>query len=84
MSRRAEASSLQRLDLRGLEPPEPMRRALEAVEALRSGEALQIITDREPMLLDRELDRRGHAHATESDPDGFRTTITCGGKGLPT
>jgi len=70
----------QRLDLRGLDPPEPMRRALEAVEALKSGEALQIITDREPMLLYRELDRRGHVHAHESDKEGFRTTVRRGGK----
>lgn len=81
MSQLTEAPSLQRLDLRGLDPPEPMRRALEAVEALRSGKALQIITDREPLLLYRELDRRGHSHVTESDPDGFRTTISRGGKG---
>jgi uncharacterized protein (DUF2249 family) len=77
----AETSSLQRLDLRGLDPPEPMRRALEAVEALSSGEVLRIITDREPLLLYRELDRRGHAHATQSDPDGFQTTIRRGAEG---
>lgn len=75
MSQLADAPYLQRLDLRGLDPPEPMRRALEAVEALKSGEVLQIITDREPLLLYRELDRRGHSHVSESDPGGFRTTI---------
>lgn len=80
MSRPAETPSIQRLDLRGLDPPEPMRRVLEAVEALNSGEALQIITDREPMLLYRELDRRGHVHVKESDPEGFRTTIHRGGR----
>jgi uncharacterized protein (DUF2249 family) len=80
MNRHAEAPSLQRLDLRGLDPPEPMHRALEAVEALRSGEAVQVITDREPLLLFRELDRRGHSHTTESGPEGFRTTMRHGGK----
>ncbi len=80
MNQLAETPSLQRLDLRGLDPPEPMRRALEAVEALKSGETLQIITDREPLLLYRELDRRGHSHASESDPEGFRTTIGRSGK----
>lgn len=64
-----------RLDLRGLDPPEPMVRALDAVEALGHGETVQIITDREPLLLYRELDRRGHAYAHESDKDGFRTTV---------
>jgi uncharacterized protein (DUF2249 family) len=80
MNRLAENPAVQRLDLRGLDPPEPMRRALEAVEALESGEALQIVTDREPLLLYRELDRRGHSHVNESDPEGFRTTIRRGGK----
>jgi uncharacterized protein (DUF2249 family) len=68
------------LDLRGLDPPEPMRRALEAVEALKSGDILQITTDREPLLLHRELDRRGHFHVSESDAEGFRTTIRRSGK----
>jgi uncharacterized protein (DUF2249 family) len=76
----AETPAVQRLDLRGLDPPDPMRRALEAVEALKSGETVQIITDREPLLLDRELDRRGPSHVSESDPQGFRTTIRRGGK----
>ncbi len=75
MSQLAETPSLQRLDLRGLDPPEPMRQTLEAVEALKSGEVLQIITDREPLLLYRELDRRGHSHVGEIDLEGFRTTI---------
>ena len=80
MSQQAEALPVQPLDLRGLDPPEPMRRALEAVEALSSGEALQIITDREPLLLYRELSRRRHPYITESGPDGFRTTIRSGGR----
>ncbi len=80
MNQIAKTPSRQRLDLRGLDPPEPMRRALEAVEALESGEVLHIITDREPLLLYRELDRRGHSHLSESDPEGFRTTIRRSGK----
>ena len=65
----------QRLDLRGLDPPEPMRRALEAAEALATGEALEIVTDREPLLLYRELGRRGHSYVAERRPEGFFTTI---------
>jgi uncharacterized protein (DUF2249 family) len=63
------------LDLRNLDPPEPMRRALEAVEALAGGDLLEILTDREPMLLQRELDRRGHRYVTNAAADGFATTI---------
>ena len=67
---------LQPLDLRGLDPPEPMRRALEAVEGLTAGEAIEIVTDREPLLLYRELARRGHSYVAESRSDGFLTTIS--------
>lgn len=63
------------LDLRGLEPPEPMRRALEAVEALAAGDAIQIVTDREPMLLQRELERRGHSYVTGGAGQAITTTI---------
>ncbi len=64
-----------RLDLRGLEPPEPMRRALEAIEALNPGDTLEIFTDREPMLLQRELGRRKHAFSSKLSADGCLTAI---------
>jgi uncharacterized protein (DUF2249 family) len=67
------------LDLRGLDPPEPMRRALEAVEALGPGEAVEVVTDREPLLLHRELVRRQHPYVFEPRFDGFRTTVRRGG-----
>ncbi len=68
----------QRLDLRGLDPPEPMRRALEAVEALVPGTALEIVTDREPMLLHRELGRRHHVYVSDMRTDGCHTVIRRG------
>lgn len=64
-----------RLDLRGLEPPEPMRRALEAVESLEPDAALEIITDREPLLFQRELGRRRHTYVSEVQGDGCHTVI---------
>ena len=64
-----------RLDLRGLEPPEPMRRALEAIEALCPGDTLEIFTDREPMLLQRELGRRRHVFISKLSVDGCLTSI---------
>lgn len=63
------------LDLRELEPPEPMRRALEAVEVLCASDVLEILTDREPMLLHRELARRGHRYVTAGGDGNFTTTI---------
>ncbi|MCC6610691.1 MAG: DUF2249 domain-containing protein [Burkholderiales bacterium] len=66
------------LDVRGLLPPEPMQRALEAVETLKAGESLQVLTDREPTLLYQELKRRSHAYTSESSGEGYRTTIRRG------
>lgn len=47
------------LDNRGLPPPEPMVRILDAVEALRAEDELRVLMDREPLLLYPELERRG-------------------------
>ncbi len=70
--------STMRLDLRDLDPPEPMRRALEAVETLDVVGLLEILTDREPMLLQRELERRGYRYVTNGSGQGFTTTIRRG------
>jgi len=78
MSTEAEAGPAQRLDLRGLEPPEPMRLALDAVERLDKGETVEIVTDREPMLLHRELGRRGHGFATRNVDGDCLTVIRRG------
>lgn len=67
--------STTRLDLRELAPPEPMRRALEAVEKLGPNDLLETVTDREPMLQQRELARRGHRFITSGSGDVFTTTI---------
>jgi uncharacterized protein (DUF2249 family) len=75
-----ESGPAQRLDLRGLDPPEPMRRALEAVEALGAGEAVELLTDREPLLLHRELGMRRYDYFYEACPQGFLTTVRCAGE----
>lgn len=58
------------LDNRGLLPPEPMIRILEALEHLKPGEVLEAINEREPMFLYPELEKRGAAIRTEKRPDG--------------
>lgn len=66
------------LDLRGLDPPEPMRRALEAIEGLDPSSTLEIVTDREPFLLHRELGRRHYDYVKEIRRDGCHTTVSRG------
>jgi uncharacterized protein (DUF2249 family) len=64
------------VDARGLEPPEPMVRVLEALEHLPHGRSLRVLTDRPPLHLYPLLEQRGFSGQTERLPDGtFRTTI---------
>lgn len=49
------------IDNRGLQPPEPMVRILEAIAALGPEDELHALMDREPLLLYAELERRGFA-----------------------
>lgn len=59
-----------KLDNRGLEPPQPMMRTLEALEKLDTGETLSIINDRRPMFLYEQLDELGYKHETTEQNDG--------------
>lgn len=68
-----------RLDNRGLLPPEPMIRILEALEQLATGEVLEAINEREPMFLYPELQARGAAIQVSKQPDGVRLLIRQGG-----
>lgn len=58
------------IDARGLEPPMPLVRILEAVATMPAESAVLARTDRQPMLLLDELPRRGFAGASEPAPDG--------------
>jgi len=62
------------VDARGLEPPEPMVRVLEAVAALPTGATLRAHTDRRPLHLLDELTARGFVHRTEQQADGSFVT----------
>ncbi|WP_066294495.1 DUF2249 domain-containing protein [Bacillus sp. FJAT-29937] len=65
------------LDNRGLEPPKPMMRTLEALEGLKPGEKLSIINDRRPMFLYEQLEERGLKYETTPNEDGsFLIEIT--------
>ncbi|MFI4939608.1 MAG: DUF2249 domain-containing protein [Burkholderiales bacterium] len=58
-----------KLDVCGLEPPEPLERALDALMTLRSGQRLCMLIDREPHPLYRILARNGFVHQTRIRPD---------------
>lgn len=58
------------LDVRGLEPPEPMVRVLESLERLAAGGELVVLHDRRPMFLYPQLDERGFAHETDTPQPG--------------
>ena len=52
------------IDLRGLEPPEPMERVLTALSTLPNGQRLVILMPRKPVPLYKILDRNGYSHST--------------------
>lgn len=62
------------IDARGLEPPMPLVRILEALETLPPETVVIARTDRCPLLLLEELPRRGFAGETEETPDGSYLT----------
>ena len=68
------------MDNRDLEPPEPMVRALEGVEALAPGQTIAVLLPREPVFLLEELQARGHEWRGGFEPEGhYRAVIRAGG-----
>lgn len=64
------------LDNRGLEPPVPMVRTLEAYERLAPGGRLVIHNDRVPVYLLPQLEARGASFEVDERPGGdARVTI---------
>jgi uncharacterized protein (DUF2249 family) len=64
------------VDARGLEPPQPMVKILEALVALPAGAELRAWTDRRPMHLYAQLEERGFGATTEEQPNAsFLTHI---------
>lgn len=59
------------LDVRGLEPPQPMQRVLEEIERLRPGAELEVRHDRRPVFLYPQLDERGFVHETDEPEPGL-------------
>jgi len=70
-AQRAAAAQAQaaELDVRGLEPPEPMTRILDALARAR-GKPLRVLIHREPFPLYELLDENGRRHRTVARGDG--------------
>jgi uncharacterized protein (DUF2249 family) len=65
------------VDARGLEPPQPLVKILEAVTILPEGARLRARTDRRPMHLYPRLEERGFVAETKEESDGsFITHIS--------
>ncbi len=67
----ASSSGHQVLDVRGLEPPQPMARVLEMIDRLGPGARLEVHHDRRPIFLYPLLDDRGFRHATDEPEPGL-------------
>lgn len=59
------------LDVRGLEPPQPMVQILERLEALEPGGVLTVLHERRPVFLYPQLDARGFRHETDEPEPGL-------------
>ncbi|MGH8291858.1 MAG: DUF2249 domain-containing protein [Gammaproteobacteria bacterium] len=63
------------LDNRGLQPPEPLVRILDALEHLAPGAVMEAINERDPVFLYPELEARGALIHTDKQADGVRLLI---------
>lgn len=58
------------IDARGLEPPQPLIKTLEAAAALPAGVTLRVHTSWRPALLYAELETRGFVSESAEQADG--------------
>ncbi len=65
------------VDLRGLEPPEPLQRILEALPAA-TNEPLRFLLSREPLPLYGILKRDGFRYSVHREEAGVRLVIVRG------
>jgi uncharacterized protein (DUF2249 family) len=63
------------INVRGLQPPEPLERTLAALEVLDQGCALVQVNERVPALLIPILEERGYTYAIGEDRRGVIVTI---------
>lgn len=71
------STNLQRMDLRGLAPPEPMQRILDALADLRLGQRLVALTPFRPLPLLPILDAWGYVYRIHDLPAGQACIAIC-------
>jgi uncharacterized protein (DUF2249 family) len=73
-SRSCSGPPVLEVDARGLEPPQPLVKILEALATLPEGARLRALTDRRPMHLYAQLEERGFVGESEEQKDGSFVT----------
>ncbi len=64
------------IDTRGMSPPEPFERVVDALRTMPAGETVVMILDREPIPLYRFLLRNGYRYETRwTDPQRCEVRI---------
>ncbi len=64
------------LDLRGLYPPEPMERVLDALAGLLAGQQIRMLIERQPHPLYRILETNNYRYSsTEPEPGLYQIVI---------
>lgn len=64
-----------RLDLRGLQPPEPMERVLDALSHLEPGDRVMMLIEREPRPLFRILLDNGYQYGVQFKDGVYQVLI---------
>jgi len=73
----AEQSDPEIMDLRELEPPEPMVRVLTVLEEMKSGDTLVALLPRKPVYLLPQFDEAGHTYSlVEQEGEGWELRLT--------
>lgn len=64
------------LDVRGMEPPEPLEKVLQTIEGFGVGDRLTLVIDCRPQPLFRILERSGFAYREEAGSESrYEITI---------
>lgn len=76
------ADQVVELDVRGLEPPEPLEKALRCAAALEPGQVLHLLIHREPFPLYEMLQSMGYRYETQIRADGnYLVIVRCNALG---